>query len=123
MSVLEDLKRHANDKEGAGRGLVLALILSVMASAALALFLVWLNVERTRLAYRAHTLQRDLDGHFELRSKLEVERNYLISPQELSKRAAAMGLRPALPGEIRRMDAPPAPEGPAGGDLPREGNN
>ena len=109
-SLLEQFKQHAKDKEGPGRGIVLALILSAMLFIALALFLVWLNVERTRLAYRAHSLQRDLDARMELQSKLEVERNFLISPQELSKRAAAMGLRPALPGEIRRMEPVPAPK-------------
>ena len=125
-SLLERFTQDAEGKSGHGRGMVLALILSVMVSVALALFLVWLNVERTRLAYKAHTLQRDLDGHIELNSKLEVERNFLLSPQELSKRAEAMGLRPALPGEIRRMEPVTAP-GPATpvppGDARTSGNS
>lgn len=103
-SLLAQLKQQAGDKEGAGRGAILVLIVSVLVSIAVALSLVWLNVERTKLAYRAHSLQREVDRVQETNAKLEVERNFLISPQELSKRAEAMGLRPALPGEIRRME-------------------
>ena len=108
-SLLEQLKSQPGGKENTGRGIILALIVSVLISIAVALFLVWLNVERTKLAYRAHSLQRDVDRVMETRAKLEVERNFLISPQELSKRAEAMGLRPALPGEIRRMEPVHAP--------------
>ena len=114
-SLLEQIKSQAADKEGGGRGIILALIVSVLVSIAVALFLVWLNVERTKLAYRAHSLQRDVDRVLETKAKLEVERNFLISPQELSKRAEAMGLRPALPGEIRRMEPVHSPN-PAAGD-------
>ena len=107
-TILEQLKRRAEETDGLSKGFVLALILSVMFSIALALALVWLNMEQRRLAYSVHSLQRELDARVETQSKLEVERNFLISPQELSKRATAMGLRPALPGEIRRMELVPA---------------
>ena len=107
-SILEQLKRRAEEAEGLSKGFVLALIVSVLFSIALALALVWLNMEQRRLSYNVHSLQRELDAQVETLSKLEVERNFLISPQELSKRAAAMGLRPALPGEIRRMEPVPA---------------
>jgi hypothetical protein len=114
-SLLEQLKQRAGDKEGPGRGVILALIVSVLVSIAVALFLVWLNMERTKLAYRAHSLQREVDRVMESNAKLEVERNFLISPQELSKKAEAMGLRPALPGEIRRM-GPVRPSAPTAGE-------
>jgi hypothetical protein len=86
------------------RGLILALLVSVMGSVALGLTLVWLNTERTRLALRAHALQREAADRMELNAKLEVERTYLLSPAVLSEKAAALGLRAALPGEIRRLE-------------------
>jgi hypothetical protein len=75
-----------------------------MGCVALGLTLVWLNTERTRLALRAHALQREADARQELRAKLEVEHASLVSPDVLMKRAASLGLRAALPGEIRRME-------------------
>jgi hypothetical protein len=84
-------------------GLVLALVISVTTLAALALTLVWLNIERTKLAYRVRTLQNEVAQIIDLNAKLSIEREHLLSPHELGKKAERMGLGPAKPGQIRRL--------------------
>ena len=71
---------------------------------ALALTLVWLNIERTKLAYRMRVLQHEVDERVDLNAKLSVEREHLLSPRELGKKAELMGLGPAKTGQIRRLD-------------------
>lgn len=93
--------------EGRGQNLVLALIVSVAMSAALGLTLVWLNIERTKLAYRMRALQHEVDERIDLNAKLSVEREHLLSPRELGKKAEMMGLGPAKTGQIRRLDSQP----------------
>lgn len=98
------------EEEGKGQGLVLALIISVSCLAALALTLVWLNIERTKLAYRVRVLQQEVEQTADLNAKLSVEREHLLSPHSLGKKAEAMGLGAAKPGQIRRVGEPLAPE-------------
>lgn len=93
--------------EGNGQRLVLALVISVTTLAALGLTLVWLNIERTKLAYRMRTLQHEVDARIDLNAKLSVEREHLLSPRELGKKAEVMGLGPAKTGQIRRLDSQP----------------
>lgn len=94
-----------------GQGLVLVLVISVATLVALALTLVWLNIERTKLAYDVNTLQRELKQIRDLNSKLSVEREHLLSPHELGKKAELLKLGSAKPGQIRRMlDEPPVSE-------------
>jgi hypothetical protein len=86
-----------------GQRLVLAMVISVATLAALALTLVWLNIERTKLAYRERILQRDVGQALDVNAKLSVERDHLLSPHELGRKAESFGLGPAKPGQIRRM--------------------
>ena len=39
-----------------------------------------------------------------LRAKLEVERERLLSPYELRRRAEEFGMREPRPGQVRRME-------------------
>jgi hypothetical protein len=98
------LRPSAAARSGRGQGLVLALILSVAFMAAIGLLLVWLNLERTKLAYKARNLQHEVEQARDLNSKLSVEREHLLSPAQLGKKAEALGLGPAKPGQIRRME-------------------
>ena len=91
--------------EGRGQNLVLAMIVSGAMLAALGLTLVWLNIERTKLAYRTRTLQHEMDERIDLNAKLSVEREHLLAPRELGKKAERMGLGPARTGQIRRLDS------------------
>ncbi len=89
------------------QNVVLALIVSVLLLLAMSLFLVWLNIERTKLGYQVRQLQLDVDARTELNAKLGVERDHLLSPHYLGKKAAALGLFTAQPGQTRRMGFPP----------------
>lgn len=106
--ILDRLGRPGEEpSEGRGQNLVLALIFSVAMLAALGLTLVWLNIERTKLAYRMRALQHEVDERIDLNAKLSVEREHLLSPRELGKKAELMGLGPAKTGQIRRLDSQP----------------
>ena len=99
--------KHGTPQEaepGAGQGgFILALVVSVTTLVALALTLVWLNIERTKLAYRVRTLQKEVTQVTDLNAKLSIEREHLLSPHELGRKAERMGLGPAKPGQIRRL--------------------
>lgn len=90
--------------QGGGQHLVLTLVISASLLVALALTLVWLNIERTKLAYRERTLQREAAQALDLNAKLQVERDRLRSPHELGRKAERFGLGPAKPGQLRRME-------------------
>ena len=93
-----------DEETGAAQGgFILALVISVTTLVALALTLVWLNIERTKLAYRVRTLQKELAQVTDLNAKLSIEREHLFSPHELGAKAERMGLGPAKPGQIRRL--------------------
>jgi cell division protein FtsL len=78
-------------------GLLAALVL------ALGILLVKVNNERLKLAYDLKRLATRVEQAEELRSKLEVERNRLISQQRLGRLAEEYGLKPAAPGQIRAL--------------------
>lgn len=108
------LSPSAGESEPGGQRLVLALVLLGAMLAALSLSLVWLNLERTSLSYKVRELQRQVQEGLDLNAKLGIERDHLLSPHELGRKAEAMGLGSARPGQIRRLEEPDA--------TPREGN-
>ncbi len=111
MRRMNALSEHLKGQAAAafsGKGIILGLVLSLSASAALGLFLVWLNTEGTRLAYKVRDYQRAVESSFEINAKLKVEHSFRMSPQELAKKAADLGLRAPRPGEIRRMSGSPS---------------
>ena len=98
---------HAETGENPGQYLVLAMIVSVLGSLALGLTLVWLNLERTRLAYDIRTMQREVGIRADLGAKLQAEREFLLSPHVLGAKAEQLGLYTAKPGQVRRMGLAP----------------
>ncbi|MDR1489309.1 MAG: hypothetical protein LBS65_02305 [Desulfovibrio sp.] len=102
--------RERPEAEETPRSLVLSMVLSVAFLAALALSLVWMNIERTKLSYRLRNLQSEFEQALDMNAKLNAEREYLLSPHELGKKAEAYGLMPAKPGQVRRLEAKP-PDG------------
>lgn len=90
------------DDEGPGHELVLAMILSVLGCITLALILVWLNIERTKLAYSLRTLQNTASQKADIQANLRAERENLLS--RLGIKAESLGLYTAQPGQVRRMD-------------------
>lgn len=79
---------------------ILALVLLALG---LRLASVWLNIERTELAYGMEQAENEMERITQHVDKLEVERNNLLSPYQLKKLAARHGLGPAEPGQIRRL--------------------
>ena len=69
----------------------------------LAVMHVWLNIERVDLAYRYRAIEDEIQGKAALVSKLQLERENLISPYRLQDMAGKLGLAPAQPGQIRKL--------------------
>ncbi len=89
-----------------GSGWLLMLILSILTSLVLGLTLVWMSIESTDMVYSIGQLHSNVAERNALKAKLEVERDSLLSPYELGRAALALGMRDALPGQIRRLEDP-----------------
>lgn len=111
--------------KGVTKEWALTLAFCVLTLLALGLSLTWVNIERVDMAYELKRLQTEIDAQEALISKLEVERNTLLTPERLRVLATQYGLTQARPGQIRRLSlagdempspvlkaAPPAPEKP-----------
>lgn len=85
------------------KGWVLAFFCAIAGALVLGLSSVWLNIERMDLAYDLNKLEKELGARTALVSKLELERNNLISPYRLKKLASTYGLVPVGPGQMRLM--------------------
>lgn len=70
---------------------------------ALALSVVWINIERMDLAYKLKQLQTELERKTDLHAKFEVERMNLLSSARLRALADEVGLLQAGPGQIRTL--------------------
>lgn len=86
------------------KGWVLGFFCAIAGVLVLGLSSVWLNIERMDLAYDLSRLEKELAGRTALVSKLELERNNLISPYRLKKLATVYGLVPVGTGQMRLMN-------------------
>ncbi|MGE4291286.1 MAG: hypothetical protein AB7E32_03650 [Desulfovibrio sp.] len=86
-----------------GTWLLVALVLVALG---FRLASVWLNIERTDLAYGIEQSENDIERISKHVAKLEVERDNLLSPFQLKELAIKHGLGPAEPGQIRRLPLP-----------------
>lgn len=91
-------------------GWLLLLIFSLLFSLITGLSLIWLSIERTDMAFTIRQLRSQVDERIVLKSKLEVERDRLLSPSLLGLRAVELGMREARPGQIRKIPDPGAEE-------------
>ncbi len=87
-----------------GRGWLLALVLGLLSCMVMGLVLVWSNIERMDTTYFINIQQNTVRERRALRAKLEVERERLLSPYELRRKADEFGMREPKPGQIRRME-------------------
>ena len=87
-------------------GWLLAFIISLLLSLLMGLALVWLSIERTDKAYSIRQLRNEVEQRAVLKTKLEVERDRLLAPHVLRRKAIQLGMSAAKPGQIRRMPAP-----------------
>ncbi|WP_243368492.1 hypothetical protein [Fundidesulfovibrio soli] len=110
-------------KTGVTKEWAITMAFSVLVFLALGLGLTWVNIERVDMAYELKRLQTEIVAQESLISKLEVERNTMLTPERLRVLASQYGLTQARPGQIRRLGAageelaspvikaaPPAPE-------------
>ena len=87
-------------------GWLLAFIISLLLSLLMGLALVWLSIERTDKAYSIRQLRNEVEQRAVLKTKLEVERDRLLAPHVLRRKAIQLGMSEAKPGQIRRMPDP-----------------
>ncbi|WP_034633722.1 hypothetical protein [Maridesulfovibrio bastinii] len=94
----------AEKRQGESDNKNIALTMTVMVITALILGLVsvWLNIERVDKAYEFRRMERELNEKKALATKLEVERDNLLSPLRLRKLAKEYGYGPASQGQIRK---------------------
>ena len=86
-------------------GWLLLLVLSLLFSLVMGLALVWLSGQ--------------LEERIVLKAKLEIERDRLLSPHILGRKAEELGMREARPGQIRKLPDP-AGDSPAGWEKKSE---
>ena len=94
---------QAADKEADGRRFIPLLVFSCAINVAVGLVLVLASIERTEFGYTVRKLEGIARERAARASELEVERERLLSPYLLERRAAELGMRAARPGQIRRM--------------------
>lgn len=87
-----------------GNGLFIGLVASLLINFGLGLTLVWVNTERLSLGYKLTALQKRYTEDYGYSSKLEMERDRLLSPYYLGQKAGELGMTGAKPGQIRRME-------------------
>ena len=73
---------------------LLLLALGLLACMTMCLILDFINIAQNKLQERKA-----------LRAKLEVERERLLSPYELRRKAEEIGMKEPKPGQVRRMEA------------------
>ena len=87
-------------------GWLLAFIISLLLSLLMGLALVWLSIERTDKAYSIRQLRNEVEQRAVLKTKLEVERDRLLAPHVLRRKAIQLGMSEDKPGQIRRRPDP-----------------
>lgn len=91
-------------KTRARRGWLVLLVLELLAFPVMCLILVWSGIERTDTTYFINIAQNEVRERQALREKLEVERERLLSPYELRRRAEEFGMHEPHAGQVRRME-------------------
>ena len=97
------MRMKASRPRPTGRGWLLVLAWGILACMAMGLVLVWVNIERMDTNYFINIAQNTLNERKSLRAKLQVERERLLSPYELRRRAEEFGMKEPKPGQVRRM--------------------
>lgn len=95
--------KTSSQKRG-GRGWLLAFVVEIMSLIVMGLIMVWSNIERMDTTYFINIAQNTLNERRAFRAKLEVERERLLSPYELKRKAQEFGMREATANQVRRLD-------------------
>ena len=92
-------------KERGSTGWLVCIVLGVLSCLMMGLVMVWSNIERVDINYFINQLQVSVRERQEHKAKLETEREFLLSPNELGRRAATLGMRQPGPGQVRRINS------------------
>ncbi|NNN04860.1 MAG: hypothetical protein HKL90_03070 [Elusimicrobia bacterium] len=76
-------------------------------TAALVLFLCWQHVQATRLGYRVESARREAAQRRGRVESLRLDLERRLSPQQVAARAARLGMVPADPRALRRLEDRP----------------
>ncbi|MBP3729901.1 MAG: hypothetical protein J6I40_00345 [Mailhella sp.] len=85
-------------------GWFLLLIVSILFSLTMAVYSTWIRFDTQDVAYSIYRMQQEAAAAKMHISKLEIERDSLLSPYMLGKTAEKLGMSMADPGQIRRLD-------------------
>lgn len=99
-----DQARHAPAPRGTGLLWAGLLVASVACNLLLGLGLVWCNIEQVDIAYQLKKLQDTLAERQTHARKLGLERDNLLSPYRLNRKAEEFGMAPARGSQIRRLE-------------------
>lgn len=91
-------------KQRPRRGWLILFVLEILALPVMGLALVWSGIERTDTTYFINIAQNEVRERQGLHAKLEMERDRLLSPYELRKKAEEFGMKEPKPGQVRRME-------------------
>jgi cell division protein FtsL len=86
-------------------GWFLILIVAILFSFPLSVYSMWIRFDTQEVAYDIQRLQREADEAKMHISKLETEKDSLLSPYSLGKTAEKLGMSMADPGQIRRLQS------------------
>lgn len=83
---------------------LILLVVEILALPVMGLMLVWSGIERTDTTYFINIAQNEARERMALHAKLEVERERLLSPYELRRRAGEFGMHEPKAGQVRRLE-------------------
>ena len=98
-------RSNTSKKPRGGRGWLLVMALGVLSLMLMGLVRVWTNIARVDTTYLINLKQAEVRERKALLAKLEVERERLLSPYELRRKALELGMHEPAAGQIRRMVA------------------
>lgn len=97
------LKKN-NLKPKSTRGWLILVLLEILSISVMGLMLVWSGIERTDTTYFINKALNEVREREALHAKLEVERERLLSPYELRRRAEEFGMKEPRAGQVRRLE-------------------
>lgn len=97
--------RNRPKKSKRSRSWLLLLALEALAIPVMGLVLVWSGIERTDTTYFINIAQNEARERQTLHAKLEMERDRLLSPYELRRRALEFGMKEPKAGQVRLMES------------------
>ncbi|GFH62476.1 MAG: conserved hypothetical protein [Candidatus Desulfovibrio kirbyi] len=100
------MKKNGARRQITGRGWLFALAIELLACMVMGLVMVWYNIERMDTTFFINNAQNEMRARQDLQAKLEVERERLLSPYELRRKAGEFGMREPKADQIRRMESP-----------------